>query len=112
MFVGIYPQAIRLCAYQWPGNVAELRNVIERAVKPFLKGKRSDCSICRAKLRCSRMDNADRAAVHCSAPAAIQHPLSETTGPEQQDEIRRITEALERHGNNRRRARRSWELAG
>ena len=92
-----------LSAYQWPGNVRELRNVIERAVA-LSSGE---------SIGLDDLPDHIRAANDVKvAPAVPRIVIPAPGGPAQvlpfackaEDEIRRITEALLRHGNNRRRA--------
>jgi transcriptional regulator of acetoin/glycerol metabolism len=81
-----------LMAYRWPGNIRELRNVIERAV-----------ALCPGHL-INLDDLPDQ--FHDMAPARV--PASAGSAPLSQSkdeaERARIAEALKRTGNNRLRA--------
>ena len=103
-FDGMTPEAVRaLTAYHWPGNVRELRNIIERAVA-LSDGQTIGLPDLPGQIASLATGKNQPSAVVSSHPVSAQHSLSLSTDTRQQDEIRRITEALERHGNNRRRA--------
>jgi DNA-binding NtrC family response regulator len=101
---GLSADAVRaLEAYHWPGNVRQLRNVIERAAAlcPGQDILRSDLP---ESIRCP-MQTATRAAGDSSA-LTNQSPGSCLTLSQSkaEAEVIRITEALRKHGNNRLRA--------
>jgi DNA-binding NtrC family response regulator len=103
-------------AYEWPGNIRELRNVIERAVAlsvsreielddlPEPLQRRATAS------GCADADARRAAAVPWAAlRAAVRHapaPSSPSTLARTKDDAERfrITDALQRHANNRLRA--------
>jgi DNA-binding NtrC family response regulator len=86
-------------AYDWPGNIRELRNVVERAVAlcPGIEIQLGDLpeGIRRARPR-TAIGQSDRLNGSTSA-ASLGQVRSEA-------EASRIAEALDRHGNNRKRA--------
>jgi DNA-binding NtrC family response regulator len=97
---GVAPEALGpLLAHRWPGNIRELRNVIERAVVLC------DGSI----IRLSDLPESFHRLARTSTPA----PADSRSGPvpspglntlatsKAQAESGRITEALKRHGGNR-----------
>src|SRR5262245_49998170 len=92
--VGIAPDALRaLEAYTWPGNIRELRNVIERVA---------------ALCTCSIVTVADlpegiRAQEDALAPAPVAPPVT-VAASGSDTEVWRICEALRKHRNNRLRA--------
>jgi two-component system response regulator HydG len=89
---GVAAGALRaLENYPWPGNIRELRNVVERAVAlcPGTEVQEAD------------LPEAVRAAGAARAAAAAVGSLAAS---KQEAEARCIEEALRRHGNNRLRA--------
>jgi DNA-binding NtrC family response regulator len=96
---GIAPDALRaLEGYKWPGNIRELRNVIERAV-----ALGDDTSV-----RLADLPEAIRAGggVGKSGPGSSGSlaPAARVANTCGNDEMRRISQALQKHGNNRVRA--------
>jgi two-component system response regulator HydG len=96
---GIAPEAQEaLETYPWPGNIRELRNAIERAValcpEPLIQ-----LADLPEALRASAL--APAVSPPASLPRIAEGTLSQT---KDEAEARRITEALDRHGNNRLRA--------
>jgi DNA-binding NtrC family response regulator len=98
----IAPEALRaLEEYTWPGNIRELRNVIERAVA-LCPGTEIQLRDLPEAIRC-------KGSWAATEPAASRPPLptvplgsrSLLATVKQETEILRITEALERNGNNR-----------
>jgi transcriptional regulator with PAS, ATPase and Fis domain len=87
----IAPEALAaMRAYQWPGNIRELRNVIERAVLLSTGGV-----IARDHLPLEKMG----AVLAASGPPSTRHvPPPPVDGPD--DERRRITEALDACAGN------------
>ena len=69
-------------------------------------GRRNDRigAIFQARFRSLSTGRANRPTLCFRCPFRSQHTLSSRTESNEEDEIRLITEALERHGNNRRRA--------
>jgi DNA-binding NtrC family response regulator len=92
---GIAPDAFRaLEAYRWPGNIRELRNVVERAVTLG-----DDTNIRLADLpEAIRAGEGDGSGPGSSASLAPAARVASTYG---KDEMRRISEALRKHRNNR-----------
>ena len=93
-------------AYPWPGNIRQLRNVIERAVRsaPARKFRSRTCPICSARPRPAPEPQPAPSA--SAAPPTVQ---AQPVGPTMSEvckeaEINRIRQALERHKNNRVRA--------
>jgi DNA-binding NtrC family response regulator len=90
-----------LAAYSWPGNVRELRNVLERAA-----------ALCRGPLVC--VEDLPEAVLGSAAAPAIRHSEILSAAPlegpvtlrqsKAEAEVRRIGEALQKHGNKRRQA--------
>jgi DNA-binding NtrC family response regulator len=99
--VGLTDEALAaLARYRWPGNLRELRNVMERAV-----------ALCEGPW--VGLDDLPEAVCVCGALPAVKlaaGPLAALEEPvtlwqsREEVEVRRIGEALRRHGNNRRRA--------
>lgn len=100
---GISDDAMQaLQEHDWPGNVRELLNVVRRcvAINPDRSIRREDLpmSVLDGVSRISTMTNP----VHPILAATFNRSsLAQTKG---QAEVARITEALEKHGNNRLRA--------
>jgi DNA-binding NtrC family response regulator len=94
--LGLEPEVIRaLEAHSWPGNIRELRNVIERAVALSM-GPTIEIADLPENLR----------VFVPTFPLHIASALSVSTLAQSKEEAERarITEALERNGNNRLRA--------
>jgi DNA-binding NtrC family response regulator len=90
-------------AYGWPGNVRELRNALEAAV-----------ALCEGPLvTAADLPPAVRAAAGVPARAAPGGPAggSLLVRSAEEAEVRRITEALARQGNNRQRAARELGIS-
>jgi DNA-binding NtrC family response regulator len=93
--------AAALAGYRWPGNMRELRNVIERAV-----------ALCAGPLVGLRdFPEAVRAAGAAAGAGLLVSPSALAAGAavtlrqsQAEAEVRRIREALRKHGNNRLRA--------
>jgi DNA-binding NtrC family response regulator len=85
--------------YAWPGNIRELRNVIERAVALC---PNSEIALDDLPSTIRPAENAPAATMAARAtPTAAPATLARTT---EEAEIARITEVLVKHGNNRLRA--------
>jgi DNA-binding NtrC family response regulator len=97
---GITPQALRLLeAHDWPGNIRELRNAIERAVV-LCPGPEVDVEDLPATLAAAGGDEPE-----VVMPTAVVGPTTGTLGEAKEvAEMSRILEALRRHKNNRLRA--------
>jgi two-component system response regulator HydG len=100
---GISAEALRaLQAYEWPGNIRELRNVIERAIvlsldrQIHLEDLPEQFQRPRTATTYSAASRAADRPVHAPAPT-LAHTKDEA-------ELFRITDALQRHQNNRLRA--------
>jgi two-component system nitrogen regulation response regulator NtrX len=82
-------------AYDWPGNIRELRNTIERAVT---LGRQEVLDL-------TDLPEAIRQAAARTdqniPPAALGHFRNELDSARQHGELQRILQALNRHGNNR-----------
>lgn len=100
---GIESEALqRLASYDWPGNIRELRNVIERAVA-LSRSAEIRVEDLPEILRC----NTPRVAARAFAPATAGSPETSKGSLAQvkeEAEILRVTDALRKHGNNRVRA--------
>jgi DNA-binding NtrC family response regulator len=93
--LSVAPEAMRaLVAYPWPGNIRELRNVIERAVALSVGP-----TITLADLPETFSDPGLVCSVKLATP-----PASSLAQSKNHAERERIEEALERNGNNRLRA--------
>jgi two-component system response regulator PilR (NtrC family) len=94
----IAPDALRaLEGYAWPGNIRELRNVLERAVALCPDGE----------IQLRDLPEAVRAAaatVTAGRPAPPAESLAALAAARDEAEIVRIAHALEKHGHDRRRA--------
>jgi two-component system response regulator HydG len=91
--------AAALAGYRWPGNVRELRNVIERAVALCagpLVGLRDLPEAVRCPSAAPLLALGPRPAAG-AGPVTLRQSKAEV-------EVRRISEALRKHGNNRLRA--------
>ena len=98
---GLTPEAAAaLRAYPWPGNIRELRNVIERAVA-LCSGPDVDVADLPEDVR--RPAASGMALAGPRGAATQDGPLTLTESREEA-EIERITEALRKHRNNRLRA--------
>jgi transcriptional regulator with PAS, ATPase and Fis domain len=98
---GMTPGALgALERYHWPGNIRELRNVIERAAA-LAPGPRIDTN----DLPVAVLQSAHKPAGPPISPSS-RSPVPEPTLAKamEEAEILRITEALEKHNNNRLRA--------
>ncbi|MCI0641913.1 MAG: sigma-54 dependent transcriptional regulator [Gemmataceae bacterium] len=102
--VRIHPDAMRMLKdYSWPGNIRELRNVVERAVS-LCPGKEILVADLPEAVRTLKIVSAPlRPSVRVGASVNGTRPTSLHQSREEV-EILRITEALEKHGNNRLRA--------
>jgi DNA-binding NtrC family response regulator len=99
---GLMPEALAaLAAYPWPGNLRELRNVVERAVA-LCKGPLVDLHDLPEAVRES---GAPKGVQPFEAPSATA-PAGPVTlwQTKAEVEMRCINEALQMHGNNRQRA--------
>jgi len=89
-------------AYHWPGNVRQLRNVIERAAALCANADvlRSDLpEAVRSPLQAGRLSAEGLAQGSATSTACLTLSQSKAEA-----EVLRITEALRKHGNNRLRA--------
>src|SRR5262249_44802947 len=99
---GIAAPALRvLQTYPWPGNIRELRNVIERAVA-FCPGPEIGLNDLPETIYVA-------ASIHCNGSGSIEHPAhsghaSVLRRTREEAEGARIVETLRKHGNNRSRA--------
>ena len=84
--------------YHWPGNIRELRNVIERAVA-LCPGTEVQLDDLRGSLR--RPAREDRPAPAPQAPAVPVPTVTTLAKTKEKAEAMQITEALERNQNNR-----------
>lgn len=98
---GIAPEALRaLQAYPWPGNIRELRNVIERLVV-LCAGPLIQLEDMPATIRgCPMIASLDAAPPTTSCPSV---PVSTLIQTKEEAELARIRAALQNHRNNRHR---------
>jgi DNA-binding NtrC family response regulator len=93
-----------LCEYSWPGNIREMRNVIERAValsaNPEIQLRDLPEALTSSYVYHGR--DAGRASPHFSLTA--EAPAARPRADKEADEIERILAALQKHRNNRLRA--------
>src|SRR5262249_40603080 len=95
------PEALAaLRAYDWPGNLRELRNVLERAVA-LCPGPDVEVSALPESVRRPPASLPPFAGLRVAANPDLRRTLTESR---EEAEILRITEALQKHGNNRLRA--------
>ena len=97
-------EALRaLQEYDWPGNIRELRNMIERAVSLCTANEVRHKDLPDTVTRGGTWPSTN---VGPASPAVSLPPMARTTLAEikRDAELARITEALEKHGNNRLRA--------
>jgi DNA-binding NtrC family response regulator len=100
--VGLTPEALAsLAGYHWPGNLRELRNVVERAVA-LCEGPLVDLHDLPEAVRAARASKDVQppvapSAVALAGPVTLRQSTTEL-------EMRRLNEALHLHGNNRARA--------
>jgi DNA-binding NtrC family response regulator len=107
--LSLHPAALRaLEAYTWPGNIRELRNVIERAVA-LSAGREINLEDLSPAIR-----TAESADSHTAEPAPLSIPVAvevdarvkqpTLSATKEEAEVARIAQALAKHGNNRLRA--------
>jgi DNA-binding NtrC family response regulator len=99
---GITMEAMRsLEAYRWPGNIRELRNVLERMVAlscgPVLQFEDLPDAIRSGAVAVAPAPSADASVPHANGMLSLSAAKEEA-------EICRIKQALEKHNNNRQRA--------
>jgi DNA-binding NtrC family response regulator len=100
---GITSETLRVLeSYSWPGNIRELRNVIERAVALCSSAniglKDLPDSICAAaSSSCQRLPQPQQRTTATTSHSALRHARGEA-------EAALILQALRKHGNNRLRA--------
>jgi two-component system, NtrC family, response regulator HydG len=103
-FTRLTPEAMRLLqAYDWPGNIRELRNVIERAVA-LAPGDEIHVADLPEAVREAAPPERPRGLLRSARVAAAHHRPLTLSHSKDEVEVLRITEALEKHGNNRLRA--------
>lgn len=100
---GIAPEALKAMQdYSWPGNIRELRNVIERAVA-LAPGPIIEIGDLPELIQMNA--GADGRPAKPAEPAASEDPASLTLAESKElAEVQRIKEALVKHKNNRLRA--------
>ncbi|MBY0522450.1 MAG: sigma-54 dependent transcriptional regulator [Gemmataceae bacterium] len=86
-------------SYTWPGNIRQLRNVIERAVA-LASGPNIELEDLPESLSCPHTGSEAGTPIRKGAAVLPGWP----TPPRPEDELQRIAEALHRHSNNRLRA--------
>jgi transcriptional regulator with PAS, ATPase and Fis domain len=103
---GLSPDVVRaLEEYHWPGNVRQLRNVIERAAALCTGPDVLPADLPEA-IRCAAQSRPACAALAIGLALRTEAPPQDLTlrQSKAQDEVLRITDALRKHGNNRLRA--------
>jgi DNA-binding NtrC family response regulator len=99
----IAPEAMRLLErYNWPGNIRELRNVIERAVT-LCPGNQIEVADLPEGIRSTCAPAPPRPLLRVAGGPSPVRPATIVQAREEV-EVLRITEALEKHNNNRLRA--------
>ncbi|WZP00021.1 sigma-54 dependent transcriptional regulator [Isosphaeraceae bacterium EP7] len=89
-----------LLDYDWPGNIRELRNVIERASVLCPGPEITPCDLPESLIR----GIASRPGAEPAEPATVRPSEPNLARVKGEAELACITEALEKHGNNRLRA--------
>ncbi|VTT99280.1 acetoacetate metabolism regulatory protein : Two component, sigma54 specific, transcriptional regulator, Fis family OS=Pirellula staleyi (strain ATCC 27377 / DSM 6068 / ICPB 4128) GN=Psta_1595 PE=4 SV=1: Response_reg: Sigma54_activat [Gemmataceae bacterium] len=98
------PEAMRvLCAYDWPGNIRELANVLERA-QILAEGDTIT------------VDDLPESVAHAAGPAPAA-PGATTAAPPNPDDLdaverRHVIDVLRRHDGNKVHAAKAWASAG
>ncbi len=101
----IAPDALRcLEEYDWPGNIRELRNVLERAVALCPGTEIQVRDLPEAIRSAGHWGSCSRSASPAAVPSYLPGEQSTLAVVKEEAEIVRITEALEKHRNNRLRA--------
>lgn len=99
---GIAPSALEaLCAHQWPGNIRELRNVMERAVT-LCPGRQIQLEDLPASVRQIGGD-VGRLAAEGTTGVGTLSPYQTLTEIKEQAEVARIMKVLHECNNNRQR---------
>jgi DNA-binding NtrC family response regulator len=95
------PRAMRaLECYDWPGNIRELRNVIERAVA-LCAGREVDLDDLPSNIARAATWAANSSAFASNVAPGMELSHATLAQIKREAELSRITEALEKHGNNR-----------
>ena len=99
------PDALEsLEAYAWPGNIRELRNVVERALL-FAEGNEIAAEhLPVEKMRLSRLVAASPPSASAAVPVALDPSPAKSLSPAEEAEYRKIVAALAEHGYNQTRA--------
>jgi DNA-binding NtrC family response regulator len=106
------PEALEsLRAYSWPGNIRELRNVVERALV-FAEGNEISAEhLPVEKMRLSRLSPVLAPTAPAPLPGVVDPAAAGPLSPGEEAEYRRIVAVLAEHGFNQTRAAKALGMA-